>query len=83
MSAALWHWDFHHGSRRVLTVSRRWQTPFLLGILDDRSRLVCHLERDRAEAAELPPMVCRRRSKSAACLANRKLSISAVITRNS
>ena len=42
--SALWHLDFHHGSRRVLTAAGTWEKPFLLGILDDRSRLVCHLQ---------------------------------------
>jgi len=42
--SALWHLDFHHGSRRVLTRAGAWDKPFLLGVLDDRSRLVCHLQ---------------------------------------
>ena len=41
--SALWHLDFHHGSRKVMTPEGSWATPLLLGILDDRSRLVCHL----------------------------------------
>lgn len=41
---ALWHLDFHHGSRRVLTRSGTWIKPMLLGVIDDRSRLVCHLQ---------------------------------------
>ena len=41
---ALWHLDFHHGSRRVLTRAGTWETPMLLGVIDDRSRLVCHLQ---------------------------------------
>ena len=49
---SLWHWDFHHGSRRVLTPRGEWHTPLLLGILDDRSRLACHLQWYLAEAAE-------------------------------
>jgi transposase InsO family protein len=40
----LWHLDFHNGSRKVLTAAGEWLTPFLLGILDDRSRLGCHLQ---------------------------------------
>lgn len=42
--AALWHLDFHHASRRVLTRSGAWLKPMLLGVIDDRSRLVCHLQ---------------------------------------
>ena len=41
---ALWHLDFHHGSRRVLTAKGEWVKPFLMCIMDDRSRLVCHLQ---------------------------------------
>ena len=42
--SALWHLDFHHGSRRVLTREAAWVKPMLLGVIDDRSRLVCHLQ---------------------------------------
>ena len=41
---ALWHLDFHHGSRKVLTRQGEWVKPFLMCIMDDRSRLVCHLQ---------------------------------------
>lgn len=40
----LWHLDYHHGSRKVLTPGGRWMTPLLLGVIDDHSRLVCHLQ---------------------------------------
>lgn len=49
---AIWHLDFHHGSRPVLTSEGRWQTPMLLGILDDRSRLCCHAQWYLTETAE-------------------------------
>lgn len=49
----LWHTDFHHGSRKVLTASGRWVTPLLLGILDDHSRLACHLQWYLEETAEV------------------------------
>ena len=49
---ALWHWDCHVGSRKVLTPSGEWMTPILLGVVDDRSRLVCHLQWYLAENAE-------------------------------
>ena len=42
--SALWHLDFHHGSRKVLTRAGAWVTPMLMGVIDDRSRLVCHLQ---------------------------------------
>src|SRR5208337_499659 len=48
----LWHWDCHHGSRKVLTARGEWQTPILFGVLDDRSRLACHLQWYLAESAE-------------------------------
>jgi putative transposase len=48
----LWHWDFHHGSRKVLTARGEWRTPLLLGILDDRSRLAGHLQWYLHETAE-------------------------------
>ncbi|HNR71731.1 MAG TPA: DDE-type integrase/transposase/recombinase [Verrucomicrobiota bacterium] len=47
----LWHLDFHHGSLRVLLNDGRWVYPILLGILDDRSRLCCHLQWYLAEGA--------------------------------
>jgi len=48
----LWHWDCHHGSKKVLTPRGEWQTPILFGVLDDRSRLACHLQWYLAETAE-------------------------------
>ena len=42
--SALWHLDFHHGSRKVLTHEGNWVKPLLFGVIDDRSRLVCHLQ---------------------------------------
>ena len=51
-SHALWHADFHHGKRRVLTTTGEWKTPVLLGFLDDHSRLGCHLQWYLAETAE-------------------------------
>jgi putative transposase len=49
---SLVHWDCHFGSRKVLTPRGEWQTPVLFGVLDDRSRLVCHLQWYLAENAE-------------------------------
>jgi putative transposase len=48
----LWHWDCHHGSKKVLTPRGEWRTPILFGVLDDRSRLACHLQWYLAETAE-------------------------------
>ena len=48
----LWHLDFHQGSRSVVTRSGEWRRPMLLGVLDDRSRLTCHLQWYLDETAE-------------------------------
>jgi transposase InsO family protein len=48
----LWHWDCHFGSRPVLTPRGQWATPVLFGLIDDRSRLACHLQWYLAENAE-------------------------------
>ena len=40
----LFHLDFHHGSRKVLTCAGAWAKPMALAILDDRSRLACHVQ---------------------------------------
>jgi transposase InsO family protein len=50
-TSGLWHLDFHHGSLAVLTKAG-WLRPILLGILDDRSRLVCHAQWYLDETAE-------------------------------
>ena len=49
---ALWHLDFHHGSIKLLHPSGSWSTPKLLGVIDDRSRLVCHLQWYWGESTE-------------------------------
>lgn len=49
----LWHWDCHHGSRKVLTARGEWVTPILFGVLDDRSRLACHLQWYLSETAQV------------------------------
>ena len=49
---ALWHLDFHHGSRRVLTRAGQWIKPMLLGVIDDRWRLACYLQWYLDETAE-------------------------------
>jgi len=48
----LWHLDFHSGSRRVLMLNGDRLTPHLFGVLDDRSRLACHLQWYLSESAE-------------------------------
>ena len=49
---SLWHLDFHHGSLQVLTSRGQWQRPIALAILDDHSRLCCHLQWYLSETAE-------------------------------
>ena len=49
---SLWHLDFHHGSLKVLTPGGQWQRPIALGILDDHSRLCCHVQWYTSETAE-------------------------------
>lgn len=49
---ALWHYDFHHSSVRVLLGTGQWAYPVLCGILDDHSRLCCHAQWYLAETAE-------------------------------
>lgn len=51
-SNALWHLDFHHGSQKVITPEGEWVRPIALGILDDRSRVACHLQWYLAETVE-------------------------------
>ena len=48
---SLWHFDFHHGSKKVLTQSGQWLRPIALGILDDHSRLCCHIQWYLSETA--------------------------------
>jgi putative transposase len=48
----LWHLDFHEGSRSVITPAGERRKPQLLGVLDDRSRLCCHLQWYLEETAE-------------------------------
>jgi putative transposase len=48
----LWHLDFHEASRKVLTREGRWIKPEMLGVLDDHSRLGCHVQWYNVECAE-------------------------------
>lgn len=40
----LWHLDFHHSSRQIRTERGEFITPLALCVMDDHSRLVCHLQ---------------------------------------
>jgi transposase InsO family protein len=39
----LWHLDFHSG-KRIVDIQGEWYTPKALCILDDHSRLCCHIQ---------------------------------------
>lgn len=41
---ALFHLDFHHCSRRILQPGQNWVTPIALAVIDDCSRLICHVQ---------------------------------------
>jgi transposase InsO family protein len=47
----LWHLDFHQG-RRIVDVNGQWHTPVALCVLDDHSRLCCHIQWYLNETAE-------------------------------
>jgi transposase InsO family protein len=49
---SLWHFDFHHGSRKILAPDGSYKTPMALGVIDDRSRLACHVQWYLSERAE-------------------------------
>ena len=40
----LWHCDFHETRRKVLTASGQWTSATLFAVIDDHSRLCCHLQ---------------------------------------
>jgi transposase InsO family protein len=48
----LWHLDFHHSSLKVLTPAGVWVHPVALAILDDHSRLACHVQWYLSETVE-------------------------------
>lgn len=48
---ALWHFDFHEGSHRVVDDEGKWHTPYLFCVLDDCSRVCIHLQWFHTESA--------------------------------
>jgi len=48
----IFHWDFHVGSQKVLTQRAEWVRPVLFCVLDDCSRLACHMQFYWTECAE-------------------------------
>jgi transposase InsO family protein len=51
-AGGLWHWDAHKGSLKVITRRAARIQPALFGVMDDRSRLVCHGQWYLVENAE-------------------------------
>jgi putative transposase len=49
---ALWHLDFHDAKRSIVTRRGERVYPQLLGVIDNRSRLICHLQWYLGEGAE-------------------------------
>jgi hypothetical protein len=49
----LWHMDFHGGSRMVLTENGEFKPAICMAIIDDKSRLVCHVQWFLNETAEV------------------------------
>ena len=49
----LWHLDFHKGKLRVADSKGDWHTPIALCVLDDCSRLCCHIQWYYQETAEV------------------------------
>jgi putative transposase len=49
---ALWHLDFKDGPLPVRVSTGEWKHPQLFGVLDNRSRLACHLQWYLGEGAE-------------------------------
>lgn len=49
---ALWHLDFHEGSLSIVDAGGNWHTPCCLAVIDDFSRLCCHIQWYFVENAE-------------------------------
>jgi transposase InsO family protein len=48
----LWHLDFHQAKISILDAAGKWHRPVALAIIDDHSRLCCHLQFYLAETAQ-------------------------------
>lgn len=48
----LWHLDFHQAKISILDAAGKWHRPMALAILDDHSRLCCHLQFYLSETAQ-------------------------------
>ncbi|HJS95595.1 MAG TPA: DDE-type integrase/transposase/recombinase, partial [Solirubrobacteraceae bacterium] len=51
-AGSLWHLDFHHASLKIVTPDGQCVRPIAPGILDDHSRLCCHVQWYLSETAE-------------------------------
>ncbi len=49
----LWHLDFHTGKRSVLDDRGTWRTPHAFCVMDDHSRLCCHIQWYFGETAQI------------------------------
>lgn len=49
----LWHMDFHHGSRQIVDERGEFHKPICMAIIDDKSRLACHVQWFLNETAEV------------------------------
>lgn len=47
----LWHYDGHEAHRKVSLPDGSLHKPVALAVLDDRSRLCCHMQRTRKTSA--------------------------------
>jgi transposase InsO family protein len=48
----LWHLDFHEAKIGIVDANGKWHRPVVLAILDDHSRLCCHLQAYLSETAQ-------------------------------
>ncbi|MCD4770410.1 MAG: DDE-type integrase/transposase/recombinase [Bacteroidales bacterium] len=48
----LWHLDFHVCKRRVVDAQGNWHTPRAFCVMDDKSRVCCHLQWYLTESAQ-------------------------------
>ena len=48
----LWHLDFHYGSREIITSTGEIARPICLAVIDDHSRLLCHIQWYLSESAD-------------------------------
>lgn len=49
---SLWHLDFHACSRKLLTPRGEWKAPECFAVIDDHSRVACHVQWYWNETAE-------------------------------